>query len=52
MSLVASLGGLWIPPDGVGWQVIDPDGNVVASGPRMIAHLDAGILEVPTWRES
>jgi hypothetical protein len=32
------------PPDDPGWQVLDPDGNVVAAGPQTVldASADAG----------
>ena len=29
----------------IGWQVVDPDGNVVASGPVTIAQMTAELME-------
>jgi hypothetical protein len=29
----------------VGWRIVDPDGNVVASGPLSAAHLTGEVLE-------
>lgn len=29
----------------LGWQIVDPDGNVVASGPVTIAEMTSELLE-------
>jgi hypothetical protein len=39
------------PPEGIGWRVLDPEGNVLASGPVVIAEMVAGILEESTPKE-
>lgn len=33
--------------DQVGWRVLDPDGNVVASGPGMVLEMAAGMTDAP-----
>jgi hypothetical protein len=34
-----------VEPEPLGWQVVDPDGNVVASGPLVIAEMTSELIE-------
>lgn len=39
-------------PEPVGWQVLDPDGNVVASGPVTELEMSAEMGETPRGEDS